>query len=154
MASWRNNQNVASEIVEAALMSVADSYFSVELKNPCIEQKDHCLNCHSHFMAVRPHIKSIVVTKRFFKDLRDEEKAKAIVRDVLDCSNSDFYELHKFEKHVNGCMVFRAKTEGMHIVYCVDKNMRLIFMRVFKNFKEYEKFLYDKKEISKLIMHT
>ena len=136
------------------MTSVADSYFSVELGNPCVEQKDHCLNCHSHFMAVRPHIKSIIVTKRFFKDLRDEEKAKAIVRDVLDCSNSDFYELHKFEKHVNGCMVFRAKTEGMHIVYCVDKSMRLIFMRVFKNFKEYEKFLDDNKEISKLIMHA
>jgi mRNA-degrading endonuclease RelE of RelBE toxin-antitoxin system len=135
-------------------MSMADSDFNVEPGNPCVEQKEHCLNCHSHFMAVRPHIKSIVVTKRFFRDLRDIEKAKAIVRDVLDCSNADFYELHKFEKHVNGCMIFRAKTEGMHIVYCVDKNMRIIFMRVFKNFKEYEKFLDDKGEISKLIMHA
>jgi mRNA-degrading endonuclease RelE of RelBE toxin-antitoxin system len=135
-------------------MSVSGSNFDVELKNPCIEQKDQCLNCHSHFMAVRPHIQGVVVTRRFFKDLRDEEKAKAIVRDVLDCSNADFYELHKFEKHVDGCMIFRAKTEGMHIVYCVDKNMRIIFMRVFKNFKEYEKFLDDKKEISKLIMHA
>jgi mRNA-degrading endonuclease RelE of RelBE toxin-antitoxin system len=135
-------------------MSVADSYFGVEPGNPCVQQKNHCLNCHSQFMAVRPHIKIVVVTKRFFRDLRDEEKAKAIVRDVLDCSNSDFYELHKFEKHVNGCMIFRAKKEGLHIVYCVDKNMRLIFMRVFKNFKEYEKFLDDNKEISKLIMHA
>jgi mRNA-degrading endonuclease RelE of RelBE toxin-antitoxin system len=135
-------------------MSMVDSDFNVEPGNPCAEQKEHCLNCHSHFMAVRPHIKSIVVTKRFFRDLRDKEKAKAVVRDVLDCSNADFYELHKFEKHVNGCMIFRAKTEGMHIVYCVDKNMRIIFMRVFKNFKEYEKFLDDKNEISKLIMHA
>lgn len=105
-------------------------------------------------MAVRPNIRGVVVTKRFLKDLKDEEKAKTIVRDVLDCSNADFYELHKFEKHVAGCMVFRAKTEGMHIVYCVDKNMRIIFMRVFKNFKEYEKFLDDSREISKLIMHA
>ena len=135
-------------------MSMVDSDFNVEPGNPCAEQKEHCLNCHSHFMAVRPHIKSIVVTKRFFRDLRDKEKAKAVVRDVLDCSNADFYELHKFEKHVNGCMIFRAKTEGMHIVYCVDKNMRIIFMRVFKNFKEYEKFLEDKREISKLILHS
>ena len=134
-------------------MSMVDSDFNVEPGNPCAEQKEHCLNCHSHFMAVRPHIKSIVVTKRFFRDLRDKEKAKAVVRDVLDCSNADFYELHKFEKHVNGCMIFRAKKEGMHIVYCVDKNMRIIFMRVFKNFKEYEKFLEDKREISKLILH-
>jgi mRNA-degrading endonuclease RelE of RelBE toxin-antitoxin system len=135
-------------------MPVADSNFKVELKNPCIEQKDHCVNCHSHFMAVRPHITSVVVTKRFFKDLKDKEKAKAIVRDVLDCSNADFYELHKFEEHVNGNMIFRAKNEGMHIVYCVDKNMRIIFMRVFKNFKEYEKFLDDKKEVNKFIMHA
>jgi mRNA-degrading endonuclease RelE of RelBE toxin-antitoxin system len=132
----------------------ADSNFDVELKNPCMEQKEHCLNCHSHFMEVRPHIRSVIVTKRFFKDLKDEEKAKEIVKDVLDCSNADFYELHKFEEHVAGCMVFRAKTEGMHIVYCVDKNMRIIFMRVFKNFKEYEKFLDDKKEVSKLILHA
>jgi hypothetical protein len=131
---------------------VAGSGFN--LGNPCGEQKDHCVNCHSHFMEVRPHLQCAVVTKRFFRDLRDEEKAKAIVRDVLDCSNSDFFELHKFEKHVDGCMVFTAKTEGMHIVYCVDKNMRIIFMRVFKNFKEYEKFLDDNREISKLITHA
>jgi mRNA-degrading endonuclease RelE of RelBE toxin-antitoxin system len=135
-------------------MSAADSNFDVELKNPCIEQKDHCVNCHSHFMAVRPHIKSVIVAKRFFKDLKDDEEVKAIVSDVLDCSNTDFNELHKFEKHVNGYMIFRAKKEGMHIVYCVDKNMRIIFMRVFKNFKEFEKFLDDKKEISKFILHA
>jgi len=133
---------------------VADSNFDVELKNPCVAQKDHCLNCHSHFLAVRPNIRGVVVTKRFLKDLKNEEKAKSIVRDVLDCSNTDFYELHKFEEHVAGCMIFRAKTEGMHIVYCVDKNLRIIFMRVFKNFKEYEKFLDDKKEVSKLVLHT
>jgi mRNA-degrading endonuclease RelE of RelBE toxin-antitoxin system len=105
-------------------------------------------------MSVRPHITSVVVTKRFFKDLKDAEIAKALVRDILDCSNADFSELHKFEEHVNGCMIFRAKKEGMHIVYCVDKNMRIIFMRVFKNFKEYEKFLDDKREITKLILHA
>ena len=135
-------------------MRMADSNFDVEPKNPCIEQKDHCLNCHSHFMSVRPHITSVVVTKRFFKDLKDAEIAKALVRDILDCSNADFSELHKFEEHVNGCMIFRAKKEGMHIVYCVDKNMRIIFMRVFKNFKEYEKFLDDKREITKFILHA
>ena len=133
---------------------MADSNFDVELKNPCIEQKDHCVNCHSHFMVVRPHIKSVVVTKRFLKDLKDLEEAKSIVRDVLDCSNADFNELHKFEEHVNGYMIFRAKKEGMHIIYCVDKNMRIIFMRVFKNFKEYEKFLEDKREVNKLILHA
>jgi mRNA-degrading endonuclease RelE of RelBE toxin-antitoxin system len=105
-------------------------------------------------MAVRPHITSVVVLKRFLKDLKDGEKANALVRDVLDCSNADFNELHKFEEHVAGCMIFRAKKDGMHIVYCVDKSMRLIFMRVFKNFKQYEKFLESKREINKLILHA
>jgi mRNA-degrading endonuclease RelE of RelBE toxin-antitoxin system len=135
-------------------MPVVGSNFDVEPKNPCIEQKDHCVNCHSHFMAVRPHITSVVVTKRFFRDLKDEEKAKTFIQGVLDCSNADFNELHKFEEHVNGCMIFRAKKDRMHIVYCVDKSMRIIFMRAFKNFKQYEKFLDDKKEISKLILHA
>jgi mRNA-degrading endonuclease RelE of RelBE toxin-antitoxin system len=133
---------------------MVDANFAVEPKNPCTEQKDFCVNCHSHFMAVRPHIKSIVVTKRFFKDLKELEEAKSIVRDVLECSNSDFYELHKFEEHMDGNMIFRAKKEGMHIVYCVDKNMRIIFLRAFRNFKEYEKFLADKKEIINLILHA
>jgi mRNA-degrading endonuclease RelE of RelBE toxin-antitoxin system len=133
---------------------MVDGNFAVEPKNPCSEQKDFCVNCHSHFMEVRPHIKSVAVTKRFFKDLKDLEEAKSIVRDVLECSNSDFYELHKFEEHVDGNMIFRAKKEGMHIVYCVDKNMRIIFLRVFRNFKEYEKFLENKKEIINLILHA
>jgi mRNA-degrading endonuclease RelE of RelBE toxin-antitoxin system len=133
---------------------MADFNFDVKLSNPCRVKKDHCLNCHSQFVAVRPNIRGVVVTKRFFKDLEDEEKAKEIVRDVLDCSNADFYELHKFEEHAAGCMVFRAKKEGMHIVYCVDKNMRIIFMRVFKNFKNYEKFLDDRKELAKTIIYT
>jgi mRNA-degrading endonuclease RelE of RelBE toxin-antitoxin system len=132
-------------------MPVNDSNFSAEPGNPCVEQKEHCLNCHSHFMAVRPYVTGVVVTKRFFRDLKDAEKARALVRDVLDCSNADFSELHKFEKHVAGCMIFRAKKDGMHIVYCVDTNMRIIFMRVFKNFKQYEKFLDDKREIAKLL---
>lgn len=46
-------------------------------------------------MEVRPHITSVVVTKLFFKYLKDDEKAKSIVSDVLDCFNADF-ELHKF----------------------------------------------------------
>jgi mRNA-degrading endonuclease RelE of RelBE toxin-antitoxin system len=105
-------------------------------------------------MAVRPHIKSIVVTKHFFKDLKDPEEAKSVIKDVLDCSNIDFYELHKFEEHIDGNMIFRAKKEKMHIVYCVDRNMRIIFLRVFSNFKEYEKFLENKKEIINLILHA
>ena len=136
------------------LQRVADFNFDVKPRNPCVEQKDQCINCHSHFVAVRPYITSVVVTKRFFKDLKDDEIAKSIVRDVLDCFNADFNELHKFEEHMDGCMIFRARKDRMHIVYCVDKNMRIIFLRVFKNYKEYAKFLEDKKEISKLVLQA
>jgi len=94
-----------------------------------------------HLMTIRPHIRSIVVNKRFLENLKDEEKAKELLREALDCPNADFNKLHKFEEHVNGYMVFRAKTEEMHIVCCVDKNKRIIFMRAFKNFKQYEKFI-------------
>jgi hypothetical protein len=76
------------------------------------------------------------------------------VKDVLDCSGADFYELHKFEEHIDGNMIFRAKKEGMHIVYCVDRNMRIIFLRAFRNFKDYKRFLDDKKEIHNLITHV
>ena len=125
-----------------------------ELRNPCIEEKDHCINCHSHFMTVRPHLKGFIVTKRFLKDIKNKEEAKSIVEGILDCSDADFYELHKFEEHINDCMIFRAKKEGTHIVYCVNKEMQIIFLRAFRNFKMYEKFLGDKKEISRLIVHS
>lgn len=105
-------------------------------------------------MTVRPHIRSVVVTKHFSKDLKDSEEVYSVVKDVLDCSNTDFYELHKFEEHIDGSMIFRAKKEGMPIVYGVDRNMRIVFLRAFSNFKEYEKFLEDKREISNMIMHS
>jgi mRNA-degrading endonuclease RelE of RelBE toxin-antitoxin system len=105
-------------------------------------------------MSIRPNIKAVVVTKHFFKDMKDAEEARSLVKDVLDCSSEDFYELHKFEEHIDGNMLFRAKKERMHIVYCVDKKMRIIFLRAFKNFKNYKRFLENKKEIHNLINHA
>jgi len=126
----------------------------MKLENPCAMKKDFCVNCHSHFMAVRPYIREVVVTKHFLKDLKDEEEAKSVVKDVLDCSNVDFSELHKFEESVDGNMIFRAKKQGTHIVYCVDRKMRIMFLRAFRNYGEYEKFLEDKKELRKMIVHA
>jgi hypothetical protein len=124
-----------------------------KLENPCLIRKDHCMNCHSHFMNVRPLIKAAIVSKRFIKDLKNEEETKSIVNEILDCSNVDYYELHKFEENVDGYLIFRAKKEGTHIVYCVNKEMQLIFLRAFSNYKEYGKFLEDKKKLKKLISH-
>jgi len=105
-------------------------------------------------MAIRPLIRAAVVSRHFVKDLKDEEEVKSIVNDVLDCSNIDFYELHKFEENIDGNLVFRAKKEGTHVVYSVDKQMRIVFLRAFKNYSEYGKFLEDKKEIKKMIFHS
>jgi mRNA-degrading endonuclease RelE of RelBE toxin-antitoxin system len=122
--------------------------------NTCSERKDYCINCHSHFLSVRPHLTSVVVTKRFSKDLKDAEEVRSIWKAILDCSATDFIELHKFEKHVDGNAIFRAKKQGIHIVYSVDKHKRIIFLRAFKSYNEYEKFLDDKKEIKNLLIHA
>ena len=124
---------------------------SVSIENPCAVRKDFCINCHSHFMAIRPLIKTVVVSRHFVKDLKDEGEINSIVKDVLDCSNLEHTELHKFEENIDGNLIFRAKTQGLHIVYCVDKRIRIIFLRVIKNYAEYKEFLDDKKEIKKMI---
>jgi mRNA-degrading endonuclease RelE of RelBE toxin-antitoxin system len=124
------------------------------LKNPCDLKKDRCMNCHSHFLTIRPFIREAVVSKHFIKDLKDEEEAELIVNDILDCSNTDFTELHKYEGSSDGNLIFRAKKEGVHIVYCVDKQRRIIFLRAFRNYSEYGKFLEDKKEIKRLLAHV
>jgi mRNA-degrading endonuclease RelE of RelBE toxin-antitoxin system len=126
----------------------------IKLENPCALKKDFCINCHSHFMAIRPSIKTLVISKHFIRDLKNMEKVDSIVRGVLDCSNVDFNELHKFEEDIDGNLIFRAKKGGIHIVYCVDKKMRIIFLRAFRNYSEYGKFLEDKKEIKRMIAHV
>jgi hypothetical protein len=105
-------------------------------------------------MAIRPLIKSAIVSKHFLKDLKDKEKVKSIVKDVLDCSGINFTELHKFEENIDGNLVFRAKRDSTHIVYCADKKMRIIFLRAFRNYNEYAKFLGNRKEIERIIAHA
>ena len=69
-------------------------------------------------MAIRPLIRNAVVHKKFFRDLgKDRERVDSVVKMILDCSNLEFHELHKFEKNVAGNLVFRAKREGTHLVY-------------------------------------
>jgi mRNA-degrading endonuclease RelE of RelBE toxin-antitoxin system len=130
---------------------MTDMSASVKLDNPCVIKKDFCINCHSHFVAIRPSIKTLVISKRFIRDLKDKEEVDSIVSGVLNCSNVDFNELHKFEENIDGNLIFRAKKGGIHVVYCVDKKMRIMFLRAFKNYSEYGKFLEDKKEIRKMI---
>jgi mRNA-degrading endonuclease RelE of RelBE toxin-antitoxin system len=124
---------------------------NIRLDNPCGERNDFCVNCHSQFMAIRPLVKGVVVSKRFIKDLKDTEKTNFIINSILDCSHLEFNELHKFEENVDGNLIFRARKEDLHIVYCVDKKMKMIFLRAIKNFREYKKFLEDTKELRRMI---
>jgi len=126
----------------------------IKVGNPCETGKSFCINCHSQFMMVRPLIKNVAVSKHFVRDLKDQEKMNSIIKNILDCSHLEFNELHKFEENIGGNLIFRAKKEGTHIVYCVDKEMRIIFLRAIKNYTEYKNFLEDKKEIKKMIMHS
>ncbi len=105
-------------------------------------------------MKVRPSIKTVVASRRFVRDLKDQEKAKAIIKGVLACSHLEFHELHKFERNIEGKLIFRAKKEKAHIVYSVDKNKRIVFLRAIRNFGKYKRFLADKKEILRMIART
>ena len=102
-------------------------------------------------MQVRPFLNGIIVSKHFIRDLKNEEEVNSIIQKILDCSHLEFTELHKFEENINGNLVFRAKKENIHIVYCVNKMMNVIFLRAIKNFSEYKKFLDDRKQVKKMI---
>ncbi len=123
----------------------------IKLKNTCEEKDKFCINCNSHFIRVRPLLKEIIVSKHFIRDLKNEEKIRSIIKNILDCSHLEFHELHKFEENINGNLIFRARKRNLHIVYCIDKKMRIIFLRAIKNFDEYKKFLENKRGIKRMI---
>jgi hypothetical protein len=121
----------------------------LEVTMPCIMETPHCHNCYSHFMEHRPNVRRAVITKHFLHDLGDE-KARFAVQEILDCSHESFSELHKFEENVNGYHLFRAKQNHFHMVYSMAGNL-IIFLRAFDNFKEYRRFLHDRREIERSI---
>jgi mRNA-degrading endonuclease RelE of RelBE toxin-antitoxin system len=105
-------------------------------------------------MTIRPSLRNVVVSRRFVRDLKDKEKTKSLVNDVLDCSNLEFSELHKFEKNIGGNLIFRARKGNLHLVYGVNRKMSIIFLRAISNFTEYKKFLGNRKQILKMITHA
>ncbi len=108
-----------------------------------------CENCSNHFMKLRDSIKEVIMTHHFRKDMPDFNPA--IITDAEQAVRS---RLHKFEEMLNGDYIFRAIVNHIHIVYAVDSKHRLIFLRAFKNFNSYEKFLADKKGIKQMISKT
>ena len=121
------------------------------VENVCKIEKEFCNTCSSHFAKIRPRIKDVIITKHFERDLKNEEEMNGIIKDVLDCSHINFHELHKFEENIDGILLFRARKENLHILYCIDRKMRIIFLRAIRNFDEYKDLLDDKKELKKII---
>jgi hypothetical protein len=119
------------------------------LENSCNQSMSFCINCNSHFRSLRPQLKEVVISRHFIKDLKDD--LYSTVQDILSCANLDFTELHKFEEHIDGFLVFRAKKRKLHIVYGIDRKMRIIFLRAFKNFNQYKRFLNKKNSIKHMI---
>ena len=113
---------------------------------PCPNKTIKCVNCHEYFEELRPLIKEVIVSHHFKKDAPDFD-----INLVSDCQHEYFTRLHKFEETVDGNHIFRAVKDKMHVVYAIDKEHRLIFLRAFKNFGEYKRFLMDKKRIKEMI---
>ncbi len=112
----------------------------------CSNKTQKCINCHDHFQQLRPLVNDVVVSKHFKRDAPDFN-----INLILDCEHMHFTRLHKFEETIEGNHIFRALKDKMHIVYAIDKNHRLIFLRAFNNFGSYKKFLNEKKEIMNMI---
>ncbi len=108
--------------------------------------------CKSHFEQLQPLIKECRVSKHFNRDVENPDE---IIKNILSCSHSCFTELHKFEKKIKDVSVFRAKIDGVHIVYAIEGNeagkKTIFFLRALKNFREYTKFLENDKEIKGMI---
>jgi hypothetical protein len=122
----------------------------IKVNNSCDMESKFCPECNSHFLKLRPLVKDAIITRHFTKDVKDETEAENIVKSVLDCSHIDFTELHKFEENVDGIMLFRAKKDERHIVYCIHGS-RIIFLRSIRNFEEYKKFIDDRKGIKRMV---
>jgi hypothetical protein len=103
---------------------------------------EKCENCHEHFQEMRPKVKEILISGHFQRDLPGFDTSL-----IMDCKHEYFTRLHKFEEKIEGNYIFRAVYEGKHIVYSIDKGNRMIFLRAFSNFKEYKKYLENKKLI-------
>jgi hypothetical protein len=105
-----------------------------------------CANDHQLFEKLKSGVVQVRVSHHFLRDLPGFD-----VSLILDGRCEHFHHLHKFEETIDGSHVFRALLDKTHIVYAIDKSRRIVFLRAFRNFKEYEKFLDDKKTIASMI---
>lgn len=110
------------------------------------DEEVRCANFHPLFEKLRSGVTCVLVTRHFLRDIPGFD-----VTLILDSRHEHFLHLHKFEETIDGNHIFRALKDKTHIVYAIDKANRLIFLRAFHNFKEYERFLDDKKTIASMI---
>jgi hypothetical protein len=100
-----------------------------------------------HFHQFRDSLKNTVITKHFHRDMPDFDPEKVVGSDAQT-------HLHKYEENIEGNHIFRALLDHVHIVFAVTKQHDAVFLRAFHNFKEYKKFLEDKKAILHLISNS
>ncbi len=115
---------------------------------PCASKPERCINCNNHFYNLRQQLTEAFVSKPFKREVPNYEQ---ILGDILSCIQLNFNELHKFEEKIESLFVFRAKKGEFHFVYAIDERKRLILLKAFHNFKEYKKYLENKKEITRLV---
>ena len=105
-----------------------------------------CENCNNHFVKLRDSIKEVIMSNHFKKDLPDFDFSV-----IMDAEHEHHNRLHRYEEIIDGITIFRAIINHIHIVYVVDDKSRLIFLRAFKNFNNYDKFLSNKKKIKEMV---
>jgi mRNA-degrading endonuclease RelE of RelBE toxin-antitoxin system len=102
-----------------------------------------------HFHELFPFVKEISFSSHFEKDMGSLDGFDP--KKIFSHEFEDFTRLHKFEEKIGEHYIFRALHEGKHIVYSIDRNGSVVFLRAFSNFKEYGKFLGDKKKIGEIL---
>jgi len=95
------------------------------------------------FHELKEHVTQVLMTKHFHRDAKDFD-----MHQILE--HEEYTKLHKFEETVHGIHIFRALINKVHYVFAIDDN-RLIMLRAFHNFKEYKKFLENKKDIVRMV---
>jgi hypothetical protein len=115
----------------------------------CKSKTVRCINCNEHFQRLKPLILEVALSKNFHRDAPGFD-----VSPILGCDHDKAKRLHKFEFSVDGSYVFRAILKNTHVVYAVDAKNRLIFLRAFGNFKDYSRFLKERKNVAKMIQDS
>src|SRR3990172_12797783 len=107
-----------------------------------------CSSFNSRFGQLRPSIAEYKISKHLNRDVKNSVE---LISKILSCEHTCSSELHKFEKKIEDFSVFRAKIDGAHIVYAIDAKKILFFLRAFKNFSDYTKFLENDKGIKEIV---